>query len=171
MKNRQLARLRLPMAALIGLGLLAGCPFDDTFEYVSPIWCGAELCDWIVDEGDVRRGPTWHTEDPSLEMVSDRVRLSLRIEADPEMRCGGLSLMADTASATLFFEIDVGDDGTIEHNLLVQGERFQRQFYGVDNHLLPLPVPVRFILRKEGPSLARLADIRISCGPPPPSAP
>ncbi len=143
----------------------AGCHYDDTITYAEPVWCGEQPCFWTVDEGTVGRGPTWHAQDPALELVSERVRLSRVFIPEGDIRCTGISLLGDGAHEDVFFDIDVGDDGTVEHSLVVVADRFERVVLEVDAEAFRPPRPVRFILRKEGPFRPLLADIRLRCGP------
>ena len=142
----------------------AGC-YDDVITYADPLWCGDKPCFWTVDEGEVERGATWHAQDSALVLISEHVRLSRVVTPEGDVRCTGISALGDTGSASLFFEMDQGDDFSVEHSLSVVAYRFERVVLAVNPDRFRMGQPVRFILRKEGRSAPRLADLRLVCGP------
>lgn len=158
---------RLALAFLILVAptqMGAGCDplvLDSSFE----LWCGERLCAWSVDEGEIRRVPTWHEKDSGVELVGPAVRLSQRADLDENRaKCLRFELSADIADgATLALEMDFLDDGSVEYSQPVPAARWSQLRY----HVTP-PTwfsGVRFAVRKYGPARAVVARLDVEPAP------
>jgi hypothetical protein len=161
-------RVRSSTSGLLSLALLAGCGlYDVTSGPSNPSWCGDAPCEWSIDEGKVTRAPTWHELDPGLGLEGDPTRISLVPKtSEGFIPCLALLLRSQfDHAAKLTFQIDVGDDGTIELEREIHGTNWE--LTNIELFVDPLPPgrePVRFTFLKEGPGRVTLADIRLRHG-------
>ncbi|HKU42848.1 MAG TPA: hypothetical protein VJR89_32035 [Polyangiales bacterium] len=123
-------------------------------------WCGAHPCGWQVD-GKIERIGTWHSHDFAVELQSDQATLSqVNMTVDAERaQCFSFSLIADVSKQTkLFMELDFLNDGHVEFSQRLPPSSWQRRTF-----LVKTPTwyeGVRFIVRKDGPGHAALAELR-----------
>jgi hypothetical protein len=144
------------------------------------LWCGEELCAWTVEAGEVERVPTWHDRDYAADLIGDDVVLTQRAEVDSGA-CGGLlfgpppspdqpltlSLLANVESgATITFEVDYDEDGTVEYSQSISA--FGPEWVADGGTLYPPPrrdpasaAPrfALFRLQKQGSARALIAQI------------
>lgn len=140
------------VAAPCGGDLLDDASFD--------LWCGDELCGWVLEEGEVEKVATWHSEDHGVGLVGERVALSQLADiTEADASCIWLSLVADQEDAVdLTLALDFMDDGTVdfEHRITATG-------YGRDSTQVRPPERfqgMRVRLIKEGGGAAVVAQIR-----------
>jgi hypothetical protein len=123
------------------------------------LWCGAELCSWKLDRGDIRPAPTWHAADDGVDFLGDDTAISQLTEVtSSDGTCIRFEMVADveeTAEVTL--EMDVFDDGVLD---------FSQQIPTSDWEVVSLRIRmpdsyqgVRFRLTKRGGGRAVLAQI------------
>jgi hypothetical protein len=104
---------------LTGVTVLSGygCNDDLLADPGFDIWCGDQLCTWEVEHGKVGKAATWDAMDEGAALAGPRAAISQYApidEHDADTIC--FSLLADSEpGATLYLELDFGDDGTIEY--------------------------------------------------------
>jgi len=91
------ARTRALLLAAIVPMLMAGkCEGPLVEDSGFDIWCGATLCKWQVESGEIRPAPTWHSQDLGVELVGPEVALSQTLAVDQrEAPCLHFSVLAD----------------------------------------------------------------------------
>jgi hypothetical protein len=157
MKRRSLKKLALGVLCAIGVlscsaGELIRNPDIDR-------WCGDNPCDWQV-QGDVRRVGTWHPNDYAVALLSDDAAL-IQENGTVDYRdsdCFSFAMVAKIAPGVkVFLELDFLADGSVEFSQRLPVSNWERRTFKVT-------APdwyhkVRFIIRKEGPGRAILAEI------------
>jgi len=123
------------------------------------LWCGANLCAWKLERGDVAKVATWNEGDPGVELVGDDVAIEQLSPVDSyDGACLEFDLIADVeTTAQVDLNIDVDGDGTVEHT-----ERVPTSNWKPISFLLPIDGSysgVRFELAKQGSGRAVLANI------------
>ena len=179
-------RARSMRLGLAATGLLAalGCDPEWSYPNFQPrsqrLWCGENLCDWSVIEGQAVKTTGWHERDPGVLLSGARASLSrlTRVdapEAGAQPLCLWFKLEAHTGEGTLLrLQVDLGDDGSVEHGeALRNGDNAASSF--VDEgppwgprHLPavgPSGAPARVVLSKEGPDDAYLFPTYIAFAP------
>ena len=134
-------RLFLATALLIGCG---GVTVSDTIDgEAQKLWCGQQLCRWIVEDGAVQPVRTWHELDPEVRLTGPTARLS-RIDTVPTNAklCAWFEIwVRGPAENSLVFEVDLANDGTVEHReALRRGHNVAATIYAVVLDFIP---PVR----------------------------
>jgi hypothetical protein len=180
------ARAQGMRLALAVAGLLAalGCDPDWSYPDFQPrsqrLWCGEQLCEWSVIEGQAAKTTSWHDRDPGVRLSGARASLSrlTRVdapEAGAQPPCLWFQLEAHTDEGTsLRLQVDLGDDGSVEHGeVLKNGDNVASGF--VDHgppwgprHIPavgPSGAPARVVLSKEGPADAYLFPSYIAFAP------
>jgi hypothetical protein len=147
-------------AGLTALLCALGCQPGPLIHNTSvDLWCGDRPCHWEV-EGRIERIGTWHERDYAVEFVSDDARLSQWNEqANAEYAdCYDFAMVAKVdRGVKLYLELDFLDDGVIDWSQPVPESDWQRRTF-----LITAPSwyeGVRFILRKDGPGYAALAQL------------
>jgi hypothetical protein len=127
------------------------------------LWCGEELCAWGLEEGEIRKVPTWHTHDYGVELVGAPVLLSqgarssascVRIEVTSQIESG----------AMVTVEVDADGDGDVDLTVPVESsEGFVSRVHDVE---LDVSIDGVFYLRKAAQGEALVARLRVSeeCG-------
>ena len=122
-------------------------------------WCGSKPCDWQV-EGEVQRVGTWHPNDYAVSLVSDDATL-IQENATVDFRdtdCFDFAMVAKIESGVdVFLELDFLADGTVEFSQRLPVSKWERRTFRVTAP--DWYSKVRFIIRKDGPGLAILAEI------------
>jgi hypothetical protein len=122
-------------------------------------WCGDIPCDWQVD-GNVKRVGTWHPNDYAVSLLSDDAAL-IQENGTVDYRdtdCFDFAMVAKIESGVkVFLELDFLADGTVEFSQRLPVSDWQRRTFRVTAP--EWYSKVRFIIRKEGPGLAILAEI------------
>jgi hypothetical protein len=122
-------------------------------------WCGDRPCDWEV-KGKIKRAGSWHDDDYAVSFVSDHATLSqFNANADAaNADCYDFTMIAKLDRKTrLFLELDFFDDGKIDFS-----ERIPESDWDRRSFLVTTPTwyqGVRFIVRKDGPGFAALAQL------------
>jgi hypothetical protein len=147
------------LAALGSLGLGAkGCDGDLVDDPTFHEWCGESLCAWKLEQGSVRKAPTWHPKDYGVEFVDTPTAISQDVDDRPA--CLLFTTMADVdVSAELWLEIDFNRDGVVDYTQPIAATGFR-----VAENEIPAPLfydGFRIVLRKKGEGHAVLAQIRV----------
>jgi hypothetical protein len=128
---------------------------DPGFQF----WCGETLCAWTVEEGAVRKVPTWHEHDYAVELVGSPVVISQQA-AEGFSSCVRIELIADVeTSAMLTIEIDYGGDGNVDWTSPVSREGFRSLAWEIRPGSEANSDSV-FIVRKAGEGRAALTQLR-----------
>ena len=123
------------------------------------LWCGDQMCAWKVERGSVQKVATWNAGDPGVELVDDDTAIEQVSPVDAnDGGCLEFDLIANVDdSAQVALDIDVYDDGSIEHT-----ETIPTSSWAPLTFKLPIRGPyrgVRFELTKHGSGHAVLAQI------------
>lgn len=122
-------------------------------------WCGDKPCDWQV-EGEVQRVGTWHPNDYAVSLVSDDAALIQENGTIDYRRsdCFEFTMVAKIdPGVKVFLELDFLADGSVEFSQRLPVSNWERRSFRVS-----APAwysKVRFIIRKDGPGRATLAEI------------
>jgi len=156
-------RATLLVSLMMCLASVAACETDLVDDPGFQLWCGEELCAWDLEEGEIRKVPTWHTHDYGVDLVGAPVLLSqgarssascVRIEVTSKVEAG----------AMVTVEVDADGDGDVDLTVPVGGsERFVSRVHDVE---LDVSIEGVFYLRKSGQGEAVVARLRVSeeCG-------
>ena len=156
-------RAALLFSLLVFVVSAAACETDLVDDPGFQLWCGEELCAWELEEGEIRKVPTWHTHDYGVDLVGAPVLLSqgarsgascVRIEVTSRVEPG----------AMVTVEVDADGDGDVDWTVPVDSsERFAGQVRDV---ALEVSYEGVFYLRKSGQGEAVVARLRVSeeCG-------
>ena len=118
------------LLAITGITVLSGygCNDDILADPGFDVWCGDQLCTWVVEHGKVGKAATWDTMDEGAALAGPRAAISQYApidEYDADSIC--FSLLADTDDgATLYLELDFGDDGVIEYGYAIPSDDWER---------------------------------------------
>jgi hypothetical protein len=145
----------LSVCALLLLSCSAELIRDPSVER----WCGDLPCEWQV-EGDVKRVGTWHPNDYAVSLVSEDATLIQEnaIVDNTDTDCFHFAMVAKIDSGVkVFLELDFLADGSVEFSQQLPVSNWERQTFRV-------AAPewyskVRFIIRKDSPGRAILAEI------------
>ncbi len=147
--------------------LLPACFETDVIDDAGfQMWCGNSLCAWSLEEGDIRRVPTWHEHDYAVELVGSPVVLSQQAQRS-SAACVRVELIADVEpAAQMTAEIDYDGDGRSDWTTPIDRQGFRSMAWdvrpGVDRGSV-------FYLRKAGEGRAVVTQLRASseCDDPP----
>jgi hypothetical protein len=158
-----MSRATLFFSSMLFLVSVAACETDLIDDPGFQLWCGDQLCAWDLEEGEIRKVPTWHQHDYGVELVGSPVLLSqgarssascLRIEVTSKVE----------AAAMVTVEVDAYGDGDVDRTVPVHSsDDFVSQ---VQDVALKVSIDGVFYLRKSGQGGAVVARLRISdeCG-------
>jgi len=123
------------------------------------LWCGDTLCAWKVERGDIKRVPTWNEGDSGVELVGSDVAIE---QLSPVTSSDGTCLEVDMIAnvdddADVELDVDISDDGTIEHSERVPTSHWKPLTYQIA--IAPPFSGVRFEIAKTGTGTAQLANI------------
>ena len=150
---------KLGLSALWALCLLS-CGADSLIRNPDvERWCGDNPCDWQV-EGEIKRVSTWHPNDYAVALVSDDAKLIQENGTvdNTDSDCFSFTMVAKIAEGVkVFLELDFLADGSVEFSQRLPVSNWERRTFKVT-------APewyrkVRFIIRKEGPGRAILAEL------------
>jgi len=143
------------------LGGASSCTTNDLLLNASfDLWCGQDLCAWVVEDGEVAQVPTWHSEDSGAELRGDHVVLSQFAPASPtSASCVAFSLIADADSgAELRLELDYDYDGTVDWSSPIPADDWESVQFNVRS---PLQFDgLNFRIVKDGDAHAVIAQVR-----------
>src|SRR5262245_25445423 len=116
MRIFEMKRLVFQLLLVLGLALtVVGCDVDVLQDPTFRQWCGEKLCSWSLDEGSIRRAPTWHRDDYGVDFVDTPTIIS-QIVADTSPQCLLFTTVADVdPTAQMTVEIDFNNDGTADY--------------------------------------------------------
>ncbi len=150
--------LRAAVALAGGACMAPGCNGDVLSDSTFRLWCGQTLCDWRLDAGHVARVPTWHPDDYGVELSDAPTQISQ--ETGEGSDCMEFSAIADVdVTSRVTVQVDYNLDGVADATFPIaeSGFRPTRQLiYGP-----AFAQRLRFIVRKDGPGRAVLAEIRL----------
>jgi hypothetical protein len=140
----------------------AACVEDNLVNNPSfDLWCGKSLCGWQTDYGRIERVGTWHSKDYGVSFRDNPTQISQLLSEDTEfVGCMRFDLIADAdPRAQLSLVLDFNDDGKEEFEQRIPDVRWQSLQFVVRT---PASYDsVRFILRKQGPGRAVIAQLRV----------
>ena len=153
---------RVPLLLLVLAALLstAGTCETDLIEDAGfQLWCGERLCDWDLEEGEIRKVATWHTNDYAVELVGSPVLLS-----SPAARSASstrVEVVSDIEEgADVAVQIDQEGDGAVDWVVLVPpSDGFVSQVWTSQPAVGDTGV---FYVRKSGEGRAIIARLRVS---------
>jgi hypothetical protein len=151
------AALAATAFALLGAPSCGHVLEDEGFD----LWCGDQLCNWELEDGDIAKVATWHEGDPGVELIGPSVAISQLADRWADGGCLRFEALADVDElAAVTLEIDFYDDGTVDYEARIPTSRWEpvslliteaRWYYGA-----------RFRVRKLGNGRAALAQIEIT---------
>ncbi|HVV86854.1 MAG TPA: hypothetical protein VHE35_27640 [Kofleriaceae bacterium] len=123
------------------------------------LWCGPDLCKWQVEEGEIRKVPTWHASDAGVELLGTEAKISQLTDVNNfDGTCVRFQMVVDVDEAVdLRLQMDVWGDGTYEYD-----ERIPTSDWRALTYLVRMPATydgVRFRLYKQGTGRTVLANI------------
>ncbi len=158
-----MSRATLLLLLMVGLVSAATCETDLIDDPGFQLWCGEQLCAWDLEEGEIRKVPTWHDHDYGVELVGSPVLLSqpsrggascLRVEVTSKIESG----------AMVTVEVDADGGGEVDWTVPVESsERFVSRVQDVARSV---SIDGVVSLRKSGQGRAVVARLRVSteCG-------
>ena len=156
-------RTALLVSLMMCLASLAACETDLIDDPGFQLWCGEELCAWELEEGEIRKVPTWHTHDYGVDLVGAPVLLSqAALRSASCVRIEVTSRVEEDAMVTV--EVDADGDGDVDRTVPVgSSERFVSRVHDVE---LDVSIDGVFYLRKSAQGEAVVARLRVSeeCG-------
>jgi hypothetical protein len=156
-------RTHLLSSVLLGVATLASMGATDCGQIIDDsgfdLWCGANLCEWQVEAGEIRKVPTWHESDAGVELLGGDTKISQLTDVNNfDGTCVRFEMVADLDdSVDLRLQLDVWGDGTYEYD-----ERIPASDWRQLSYLVRLPATydgVRFRLYKRSEGRAVLANI------------
>jgi hypothetical protein len=129
------------------------------------LWCGAELCSWRVDHGDVARVPTWHEGDDGIELLGGSAAIyQLTPVTYVDGACIEFEMIADIdPGVDVRFQADVYGDGSIELDLPLPAANWRPLVYRFD--VVGVYEGVTFWISKRSAGRAVVAQLQArTCG-------
>ena len=154
------SRAALWLAAAVALATLGGdCEDNVVQDPTFRDWCGASLCSWTLDSGQIQRVPTWSADDLGVSFVATGTQIS-QVTTEHDATCLLFTTTADIdPAAQMTLLVDFNNDGTID---------FQAPLGAADWHQVQAEVTapkgydgITFHLRKAGTGTAVLAEMRV----------
>lgn len=152
-------RAALLLSSLLYLSSVTACETDLVDDPGFQLWCGEMLCAWDLDEGEIRKVPTWHTHDYGVDLVGAPVLLSQ--DARRSASCVRIEVTSKIESgAMVAVEVDADGDAQIDRSWSINSsdDFVSRAFdIGVD-----LSFEGVIYLRKSGEGETVVARLRVS---------
>ena len=122
------------------------------------LWCGDSLCTWKVISGEIKKAPTWHSEDAGVEFVGESSIEQVAPVDSQDGGCIAFDLVANVdEKAEMRLQIDVYGDGSIDLDERIPTSHWKPLTYNI--HIAGSYRGVRFVLAKRGTGTATLAQI------------
>lgn len=151
---------RLPLLSCFmacSMSVMAACDVIDDPGF--QLWCGEELCAWVLEEGEIRKVSTWHEHDYGVELVGAPVLLSQG--ARESASCARIEVTSQIEPGVMVsVEVDAEGDGDIDWVFPVEpSDEFVREVREV-----PLEVSLGgvFYIRKTGQGQAVVGRLRVA---------
>lgn len=162
------------LTALAGVACMApGCEGGDVLKDPSfRLWDGDTLVAWRLDEGRVRKAPTWHPDDPGVELLDTPTQIAQ--STAKATSCMAFTAVVDVdAAAQVRLGVDLDFDGVDDFTWPIPETHWRAtqmlihlpggMVYPTEPSRFGVPTPMlRVSLRKEGPGRAVLARIRLT---------
>jgi hypothetical protein len=167
MNRSMFEKIKTGSAIALALACSAsGCSDDVVEDPTFRQWCGEALCAWTLEEGSIRRAPTWHHEDYGVEFTGTPTRISQYSDKNPQ--CLLFTSVADVdPRAQMTVEIDFNSDGKIDYSWPVPSSNWHQ----VQTLVTAPRVPqgslfgawrgFTIAIHKTGPGRAVLAQMRV----------
>ncbi len=153
------ARTRTLVALALALaGLVVACDEDVLQDPNFHLWCGDHLCSWELEQGHVKRIPTWHEDDYGVELVDTPTAMSQLSHESPNcLRFTTVARIDERAQVTL--DVDFDDDGSVDFSYPIPTS----DWHQVETLITPPPgySGARFRVVKHGSGVAQLAMLRV----------
>jgi len=148
------------LVVTIGLAALGDdCDGDILRDPTFRDWCGAELCAWTRDDGEIASVPSWNENDRAVAFVSPLTQISQKT-FESAATCILFTSVADIdVTAQMSLLVDFNSDGTVDYEAPLAATFWQRV-----ETLITAPEAyqgITFLLRKDGTGTAALAEMRV----------
>jgi len=175
MKSRLIpSRIAVTVVALFAVASLGDdCEGDIVPDPTFRDWCGASLCSWTTDFGQIARVPTWDAEDFGVSFLDNGTMGTQvsQVTMENQATCILFTSVGDIApDAQMTISVDFDNDGTIDHTAPLGSanwETVQTQITAPARYQ-----GITFHLKKNGTGTAILAEMAIQsttgCTAPPP---
>jgi hypothetical protein len=172
------SRLTLACVALFGFAMMGDdCQGDIVNDPAFRDWCGANLCAWQTDYGQIQRVPTWIAEDFGVSFLDNADGRPPGTEISQVTQENGATCILFTSvgnidpQANMVVKADFDNDGTIDYTAPLGAANWTQ----VQTEITA-PAGyngITFYVAKEGTGTAVLAEMRIQsttgCTAPPPA--
>ncbi|AKU97270.1 hypothetical protein AKJ09_03934 [Labilithrix luteola] len=156
---KRTSRIFVATAGILLVGTIAACDDDLIDDATFRLWDGDKLASWTLEQGSVRKAPTWHPNDYGVELLDTPTVISQVSKSSSRPTCIAFTTMADVdASAQVWLGVDFNADGTIDVEQPIAATDFH-----VSENLIKAPLnygAIRFVISKKGTGHAVLAEIR-----------
>jgi hypothetical protein len=153
---------RAPLGIVLVFGLAGlgdDCEPDVVQDPTFRDWCGATLCAWRLDSGEITPVPTWNTDDLGVSFVQTPTQISQATD-ESSAKCLLFTSVADIdPAAEMTLSVDFNSDGSIEYTGPLGATQWQKV-----QQEITAPAAyqgITFTLHKAGSGTAVLAEMRI----------
>ncbi len=172
MSSHHKTRGRAPLACALALGasMVGGdCDGDIAQDPTFRDWCGATLCAWKLEAGQIRPAPTWNANDLGVSFVATPTAIS-QATTESSAKCILFTSVANIdPAAGMTLAVDFDSDGSAEYTAPLGSAQWSR----VQTEITAPAAyqGITFTIRKAGTGTAILAEVRIQettgCSAPP----
>lgn len=156
---KRTSRILVVTGGILLAATIAACDDDLIDDATFRLWDGDKLASWTLEQGSVRKAPTWHPNDYGVELVDTPTMLSQVSKSSSHPSCIAFTTMADVdPTAQVWLGIDFNADGTIDVEQPIAATNFHKS-----ENLITAPTlyeALRFVISKKGTGRAVLAEIR-----------
>ena len=160
--NRVLVLTAAVISSTVFPGWSCGTPVlqNPSFD----LWCGNKLCAWTVDQGQIRRVPTWHPSDFGVELVGDPVVISQSSAVTPDsVYCFHVEFQVDKdPGVKLSLQLYANDVGLPASEKSMQSQNWVPNSFDIEAYASNQTL--RFAVRKAGAGRAVIATIFVTDG-------